>query len=117
MTFQKTVLIIGAVLLILILLVISIALYRNKTTGDFPPVISDCPDYWVSQLESGQNICSNVKHLGKASCSKKMNFNKPPWNGSDSVCYKSKWAKACDLTWDGITNSNVDCKNTRTEDK
>ena len=110
MSFQKTVLTIGSILLVLILLFTGYILYRNKYTGEFPPVISECPDYWVSQIESGQNICSNVKNLGKASCSKKMNFNRPPWNGSDSVCYKSKWARSCDLTWDGITNSNVDCK-------
>ena len=32
-----------------------------------------------------------------------MDFNTPYFRGSDGTCNKYKWAKSCDLTWDGIT--------------
>ena len=38
-----------------------------------------------------------------------MNFTTDVWTGDDGLCYKSKWAKACDLTWDGVTNNTNAC--------
>ena len=41
-----------------------------------------------------------------------MNFTKNSWNGKDGICKKSKWARKCNLSWDGITNNNnnYNCK-------
>ena len=41
-----------------------------------------------------------------------MNFNTGPWASSDGLCNKSKWAKACNLTWDGVTNNKNACPST-----
>ena len=38
-----------------------------------------------------------------------MNFNNPPWSGSNGLCVKSRWARGCDLTWDGVTNNADAC--------
>jgi len=38
-----------------------------------------------------------------------MNFNQPNWTGSNGLCNKSRWARACDLTWDGISNNHDAC--------
>ena len=38
-----------------------------------------------------------------------MNFSGGAWNGNDSICNKAKWARQCNLSWDGITNSNFGC--------
>ena len=43
-----------------------------------------------------------------------MNFNNPPWSGSNGLCVKSKWARTCDLTWDGVTN-NADACNKKSD--
>jgi hypothetical protein len=37
-----------------------------------------------------------------------MNFTKNPFTGKDGLCNKAKWARQCDLTWDGVTN-NLTC--------
>ena len=39
----------------------------------------------------------------------KMNFNEDIYKGSNGVCNKMKWANACNITWDGITNKDNDC--------
>ena len=38
-----------------------------------------------------------------------MDFSYSHWNGKDGLCNKYKWAKKCDLTWDGITTSDDAC--------
>ena len=39
-----------------------------------------------------------------------MDFTGDHWQGSSGSCNKSKWAKQCDLTWDGITNNDGICE-------
>jgi hypothetical protein len=109
MTFQKTVLIIATIVLLFFLVIVWHSLYKNKKSGNFPPVIGSCPDYWIATNDGKSDICSNVKNLGKSSCPKTMNFNTQPWISNDGLCYKSKWARGCDLTWDGITNNTDVC--------
>ena len=57
-----------------------------------------------------KQLCYNVKNLGNASCDKTMDFTADYWQGSEGNCSKFKWAKDCDLTWDGITNKSDICK-------
>ena len=109
MTFQKTVVVIALVMLVLVLVVIGYALYTSKTNDGFPPVLGDCPDYWIANNDGTNNLCLNVKNLGRNECAKTMNFNVFPWLGNDGLCNKSKWARSCDLTWDGITNNTDTC--------
>ena len=45
-----------------------------------------------------------------------MNFNSGLWSGDDGLCNKNKWANACDLTWDGVTNNPNACKSEDDED-
>ena len=40
-----------------------------------------------------------------------MNFSQGQWAGDNGMCLKQKWAKACDLTWDGVTNHADACTN------
>ena len=45
-----------------------------------------------------------------------MDFNEVPYNTTNGLCAKYKWAKDCDLTWDGITNNKSICnKNNKNE--
>lgn len=118
--FQKIVLTVALIVFILLIMFIGSVLYQNKYTSAFPPVVASCPDYWLDKESNATNpiddsqdktygSCFNIKNLGNPSCSKEMNFNGDEWSGSDGNCRKYKWAKGCDLTWDGITNNDSIC--------
>ena len=116
MNFQKIVLMIAIILLILALIVFGSMLYTDKKV--YPPVQAQCPDYWIDMsggIGTG-GYCINTKNLGKGSCSSKMNFNTGLWSGDDGLCNKQKWANSCDLTWDGVTNNPNACGDENTED-
>jgi|TARA_B100000575_G_C23066858_1_gene614340 type IV secretory pathway TrbF-like protein len=107
--FQRIVMTVAIVILIICLIAIGIAMYNSKYSKVYPPVVADCPDYWLDLGDVGGADCVNVKNLGSDNCNKTMNFTTDVWTGDDGLCYKSKWAKACDLTWDGVTNNTNAC--------
>jgi hypothetical protein len=83
------------------------ALSYAKNSEEWPPIISDCPDYWMIDGSGNNAKCVNVKDLGR--CPPKgddkhltMNFNIAPYVGSNSNCAKYTWANNCGLAWDGI---------------
>ena len=91
---------------------IAVILSSNKTGVSYPPTVSQCPDYWIDQQSGSGGIgdtptqkCVNIKNLGKSACSKEMDFTADNWQGATGSWNKYKVAKACDLTWDGITNN------------
>jgi hypothetical protein len=102
--FQKTVTTIAIVILIVSLSFIGIALYRAKYKSSYPPAIANCPDYW----DVSGNLCLNKNinpPLGNSTCSRQMDFTTPGWSGRDAMCSKQKWARSCNLTWDGISDN------------
>ena len=112
MEFKKTVLIIAIVLLIGTLIFLGSMMSSNSKQASWPPKVAGCPDFWEEKGATdaqGNSIlkCNNIHSLGKSSCNKLMDFSSDAWNGSEGECRKSKWAKGCDLTWDGITNKQV----------
>jgi hypothetical protein len=110
-SFQSIVMSIAVVLLIICLIFVGISLYHGKYDKQFPPVMANCPDYWIDQsVKNNGSKCVNVKNLGNSQCDKTMDFSKSRWNGQDGLCAKSKWARSCDLTWDGIDNNTDACK-------
>lgn len=105
--FQKMVLISAIILLIIILIFIGITLAKGKRES-WPPIVAECPDYWISDGSGNNSTCINVKDLGVCSAKQgeshqKMNFNVPTFSGSDELCQKYKWANSCKVSWDGIT--------------
>ena len=104
MNFQKIVLIIAIILLIISLVFIGISLSKSKSNEVWPPLIGDCPDYWVD-LSGNGSMCVNEKSLGKCNLSSQnpMDFSKAPFIGENGLCSKYKWATNCDVSWDGIT--------------
>jgi hypothetical protein len=116
--FQKIVLSIAIVMFIIMLIFIAVVLYKSKYNVKFPPTVSQCPDYWIDKHDqNGSNnlnndnnqTCTNVKNLGNVSCDKTIDFTTAFWKGATGACNKYKWAKSCDLTWDGITNNSTIC--------
>lgn len=112
MTFQTTTMIIAIVVLILCLIIIGYMLNKNKYNSQYPPVISECPDYWLDRSDGDGSNCINSQGLGRTNCAKKMDFSGTYWTGQDGLCNKNKWAKTCNLTWDGVTNNLNACDTT-----
>jgi hypothetical protein len=116
MNFQQIVLYMAIILLIVALIVFGSMLYTDAKV--YPPTQAQCPDYWIDMsggIGTG-GYCINTKNLGKGGCSNRMNFNTGVWTGDDSLCNKQKWAKGCDLTWDGVTNNPNACGDDNDED-
>jgi hypothetical protein len=104
--FQKSVIGVAIFIAFILLIIIAIQFFLMKKDFVFPPVIPSCPDFWedVSIKENGSR-CSNVNKLG--SCNNTiMDFTKSHWIGGNGLCHKKRWATACGLTWDGVTNRN-----------
>jgi hypothetical protein len=109
-SFQKSVLIIAVVLLIIALILFLVLMVQSSK--NYPPLVANCPDYWIDLsggVSSDGSACYNVKNLGKSQCKKQMDFTDDFWTGDNEGCNKQNWAKACDLTWDGITNNQNAC--------
>lgn len=105
-TFQKTIITIAVVLLIIFMIFIAISLYRNKKNFQYPPVVANCPDYWLDESNGDGIKCVNTKNLGKKDCPKKLDFSAPFWSSDKGLCMKKNMANRCNLTWDGVTNNN-----------
>jgi len=105
-SFQKIILVCAIVILIISLIFISFALISHQKNEPWPPVIGDCPDYWVDTSGNGAR-CVNVKNLGTCSPGNgqqylTMDFTTSAFSGSKANCAKYKWANSCGVSWDGI---------------
>lgn len=115
-SFQKFVLFSAIIILIIALVFIGVAL-KQSTLQNWPPMVPDCPDYWLIDGSGNNTTCTNIKDLG--TCPPKgnqkhltMNFNIPAFTGSNEMCAKYSWAKKCGVSWDGITyGSQNPCQN------
>ena len=92
MSFQKTVLIIALIVLSVMLFFIALAMKGLKKSQEYPPEISECPDFWT---KNEQGFCSpslNKNTSGSAGCQL--------YKGGD----KAIFAQNCGIEWDGLTN-------------
>ena len=106
-SFQKTSLIVALVILIIALTIVAIMLIASASDQKWPPYSGSCPDYWNLEKDPSTEIekCVNQYKLGRGnSHSACMHF--VPQTGSGSGCTKFNYANTCQVTWDGITNSN-----------
>ena len=118
-TFHKTVLTISVVVLIISLIILGIFLAKALFEDSYPPIISDCPDYWdVDYNENDQITCINTSTINKGrgdvaggECNgyPTDNFLNNGSSKEDILCEKYKWSKKCNITWDGVTNNNKAC--------
>ena len=112
-SFNTIVIIVAVVILVISLIAIGIMIYLNQFKKAFPPVVADCPDYWLDKSNGNASKCVNVKKIGKKRCPKIMNFSRAGFQGKKGLCRKYKWARRCDITWDGISQLEDPCsKNT-----
>jgi len=104
--FQKIITIIAIIILTINLVVIAIALQNSKNVN-WPPIVSSCPDYWLSDGSGNNLTCTNTRDLGSCKPTSGenhliMNFNKPPFTGANGECAKYTWANKCNVAWDGL---------------
>lgn len=96
-------------ILILILAIMGVLIYRANSTGPYPPVISNCPDYWsydptdTDPAKTSSGTCYNTMKLGTCTTTEKQDFS--TWG----MCKKQTWARNCNITWDGISNAKSLC--------
>jgi len=118
-SFNKTVLMVACILLILGLVLIGLFVSKNIEKSAFPPIVGDCPDYWnVGYTTGGATTCShNSINVGRSSETTCRTY--PPANTTtigtsvnDIICAKHRWAKGCNIHWDGITNNSQACLET-----
>jgi hypothetical protein len=121
MSFQKIVLTIAIIVLIIILVLIGVTLSKASYAESWPPVVGECPDYWVDLSGNGE-ACFNSHSLGRCNIPTEgekgtMNFNQSPLTDENGECSKYKWANSCQVTWDGITSGVKNpCDTTTTDD-
>tara|TARA_A200000159_G_C7050959_1_gene226128 strand:- start:156 stop:545 length:390 start_codon:yes stop_codon:yes gene_type:complete len=117
MSFQRIVLTVALVTLIIVLCIVAYLIHAAKEDVAFPPETPACPDYFESR---GEQKCENVQGLGNAAPGV-TNFAIA--NGATMSCPKNqpcsesalvarcKWAKQHGLTWDGVSNRTQRIKN------
>ena len=101
--FQKIVIIIAIILLILVLAFIATAISNNNENTQYPPVISECPDYWKHNVK--KNVCENVHNLGKKQDGSKIDDLDLNILNKLTLCDKLKISNNYNISWDGITNN------------
>ena len=94
MSFQKTVLIIAAIVLSFMLFFVGLAMQGLKKAQQYPPEIAACPDYWSIQTD-GTCVHNDEINVGtaKAKCAR-----------YDGTHDKKEWALDCKVQWDGVSN-------------
>ena len=118
-TFQKTVLTISVIVLIISLIILGLFLAKSLFEDSYPPVISDCPDYWdVSYNSNNDIICKNTSTIntgtGADECGADYEYQVTSsllggTQKEEILCEKYKWSKKCNIIWDGVTNNNKAC--------
>lgn len=112
MNFYKFICILALVLLIVCLACIGVAMNSTSNSSIFPPNVSECPDFY--KMDS--SYCTPLYTITKSSdsdCTSKS-FDSDPYTNSgmgpsSGMCEKQKWANACGVNWDGITNNPAVC--------
>ena len=117
--FQNIVVGVSIILLIICLIVIGYSLYNKSSKDAFPPVVEDCPDYWLDKSNGDSSNCVNVKNLGTMTeqCSGPMDFSSEEWQGASGLDRKQSWAKHCELQWDGVTNTDLPRDSSNNDDE
>jgi hypothetical protein len=96
-SFQKTLLVIAAIVLIISFIAISIMIYNTKQVDKWPPIVSKCPDWWT---EGADGKCSNPQHIGTCTT---FDPSDTKYTGTNGPCERYKWATGCGAAWDGVT--------------
>lgn len=104
--FQKNVIMVASVVLIVLLAIIGYLLSKSTSGDTWPPTISKCPDYWQDTSGEGKN-CLNVEKLGNCGGDIAPGFDMRAFSKPEALCSSKTAITNCNLTWSGITNADV----------
>lgn len=103
--FQRIVLGIAIILLIAAYIMIFFTLVNND--DQWPPAISNCPDYWVYDKTNDYCTSNNMNNGPDNNISIYPSLKKI---SQLSKCEKYNWATTNQISWDGLTYGvNMDC--------
>ena len=102
-SFQTITLIIAIVILLILLIVIGINIGTAQSKMPWPPVVGDCPDYWLDIGVNGSQCVVNINQDNKGKATSPMDFSGSTYQGSGAACAKYTWANTNNVSWDGIT--------------
>jgi len=107
-SFQSVVVIVAIVLLIIILIIVGLTLVKGKSNVVWPPVIGDCPDYWLDISGNGTACTANAQKTNMGIAQSPMNFSGSSFVGTGTgptsgACAKYTWAMNNKVSWDGLT--------------
>ena len=116
-SFNKTVIISAMIILIIALSILAVFVAKTLSESKFPPIESDCPDYWDVEFRGNKTVCVNNTNINSYTNVSRKNrkkctiypANKFYDNGKNSknvLCKKYNWADQCGIVWDGVTNSS-----------
>lgn len=112
LNLKKIVLVIAISVIIICCVFAYLKIKDAASKKKWPPVVSKCPDYWIETTVGDESICKNEKNLGSTNCPAEVNMDTFKYNSkllAGDDCQKAKWARSCNLTWDGITNKSDIC--------
>ena len=102
-TFQDSVIYTSVTLLIIILVIVAINIHLDKKNAKWPPVVSDCPDYWYDNGTGGSKCTINVDNINLGKATSPMDFSTSTYTGPNQNCNRYRWALSNNVSWDGIT--------------
>ena len=104
--FQRTVLIVAAVMLVISLVVLATLIRSASQDVKWPPQSATCPDYWS---ETAANVCNSIngQNIGGSS-GKDLTVG---GKGLATPQQKCDWAMKNKVMWDGITDAAFCDKN------
>ena len=108
MNFQKIIMLIAGILLIILFILIGISYNHSNSQASWPPYVANCPDYFVD-INGDGTLCYNAKQLGNPIFNE-INFT----DDYPTMCDKYTYCNRNQLTWDGITygyGKNNPCEN------
>lgn len=106
MTFQRWILVIFIIGLLISAIIFSYSIRSTIKKKKWPPVIANCPDYWIDQTGDGSKCVSvSFNESNGSSCSGTVDFS------NMNLCQKYKQMQKCKtIIWEGVTHSNPDAK-------
>lgn len=103
MSPQALMLLVALVVYVCFVVAMVMMFRAGRKSQAWPPVIGDCPDFWVDRGSHGSH-CVNPHKIGKHPGP--MDFTQPVFQGAAGLCHKFQWASAQGTPWDGITDRN-----------
>lgn len=110
-TFQKSILIV-AILLYNLLIFLYWYTIKNIKNTNWPPYVSNCPDYY-KDITCGDEPNCDISKKTKFKCQDVSGLSGRPsmveFDINENNCDKYKWSLDNSVYWDGISNLNDPC--------